>query len=297
MSGIKPDRAHAAALASVFIWALVPVGTRYFVTRIDPYMFNVIRYSASACAALPLFAQAKPWRWPTRDRWLLLACALLGIPGYNLPVALGARTVPAGELGVLIATEPVMIAALTLCLRRRAPSVEVVGGSVLALLGITLTSGVLNSTVGASWVSLLEVLGGAFSWSCYTVLAGALNRRHGTFGVTGAVVVMGTVGLLSVSLPMVDMGLLPDRTTLVILALMGISSSLLGFLLWNHAAAVIPAERLGLFLYLIPLVSLLGGTEFLGETLSVQVLFGAGLVLVGVWIASRRPALAAVIAE
>ena len=222
------ERGYAAALASVIIWALVPVGTRFFVLRVDPYVFNVIRFAASGCAALPFFIYAKPWAWPGRDRLLLLVCAILAVSGYSIPVALGARTVPAGELGVLIATEPVMIAVLALVLQRRPIHWRIIGGSVVALLGVTLTSGVLSADEPFKWVSTLQVLAGAFSWSCYTVLAVRLNQRYGTVGVTGAILVVGTVALLALSLPMVDATMLPDALTTLLLAAMGLSSSLLG---------------------------------------------------------------------
>jgi drug/metabolite transporter (DMT)-like permease len=57
--------------------------------------------------------------------------------------------------------------------------------------------------------------------------------------------------------------------------------------LWNYAGVVVPTERLGLFLYLIPVVSVVVGTQFLKEALSAQILLGGVLIVVGVWIASR----------
>jgi drug/metabolite transporter (DMT)-like permease len=147
------------------------VGTRYFVLRVDPYVFNGIRFLASLGAGLPMFLHARPWRWPRNDKLLLLACAALAVPGYNIPVALGARSVPAGELGLLIATEPVMIAALTLLLHRRTVQRRLVIGSLIAFLGVALTSGVLSAAQNFKLVGALQVLAGAFSWSCYTVLA------------------------------------------------------------------------------------------------------------------------------
>lgn len=36
----------------------------------------------------------------------MLACAALGIPGYNIPVALGARAVTAGSGGPRLAPTP-----------------------------------------------------------------------------------------------------------------------------------------------------------------------------------------------
>lgn len=286
--------ALAAALAAVVIWALVPVGTRFFVQRVDPYMFNAIRFIASGCAALPLCVKARPWRWPAQDRWLLLACAVLAVPGYNVPVALGARTLPAGALGVVIATEPVMIAALTVLWQRRAIQPAVILGGVVAFLGVMLTSGVLNGMPRLNLWSTAQVLSGALCWSCYTVLATRLNRHYGSFGVTGAIVVVGSMVLIAVTAPFLNAAMLPDPATTAILGAMGVTSSLLGFLLWNYAGAVLPTERLGLFLYLIPVVSILAGAEFLAETLTFGMLSGGALVICGVWVASRRRLAAAV---
>jgi drug/metabolite transporter (DMT)-like permease len=275
-----------AALAAVFIWALVPVGTRFFVLRIDPLMFNIVRFAASGAAALPLFLRARPWRWPVRDQLLVGVCALFAVPGYNVPVALGARAIPAGELGLLIATEPVFIVALTLLLERRPISHRVLTGSALALAGVVLTSGSTGAPL-LSWQSTLQALGGAFSWSCYTVLAGRLNARHGTFAVTGTILVIGSAALMLISLPLTRGTPWPDVTTTSMLAAMGIISSLLGFLLWNHACAVLPAERVGLFVYLIPIVCLGAGAQLLGESLTFAVLAGGVLTVAGVWVASR----------
>lgn len=281
-----------AALAAVIIWALVPVGTRFFVLRIDPYLFNVIRFAASGTAAIPFFLRARPWRWPAADRILLIVCAVLAVPGYNIPVALGAQTVPAGRLGLLIATEPVFIVLLTLVLRRQKIHRLVWAGSALALAGVALTSQGPVPPQGFSWFSTLQVLGGAASWSGYTVLASRLNERYGTFGVTGAILVVGTLVLLAISAPMMHATVMPDATMTALLAGMGLASSLVGFLLWNFAGARVPAERMGLVLYLIPIVCVLAGAGFLGEQLNGQIIFGGALTVFGVWVASRvaRPA-------
>lgn len=287
MALTRSERGYTSALASVIIWALVPVGTRFFVQRVDPYLFNVIRFAASGVAALPLCLLAKPWRWPASDQLLLLLCAVFAVPGYNIPVALGARTVPAGELGVLIATEPVIITALTLILYRRPIHWRLIAGSLLALLGVMLTSGMLSTSNSVNLWSTLGVLFGAFSWSSYTVLAVRLNRRYGAFGVTGATLVAGTLILLVITLPMVTTVPMPDHRTILMLAGMGLTSSLLGFLLWNYAGTWVPSERLGLFLYLLPVVSVLAGVQFLGEALTASILLGGVLTIAGVYVASR----------
>jgi drug/metabolite transporter (DMT)-like permease len=272
------------------VWALVPVGTRFFVLRVDPFVFNVVRYLAAAASALPLFVRARPWRWPRSDQRLMLGCALLAVPGYNLPVSFGAQAVTAGQLGLLIATEPVLIIAFALLLEGRRIRARLIAGSVLALCGVTLTSGVLTSSAALRLTGALEVLAGAMSWSIYTVLVARLYRRQGALGVTGATLVVGTVLLLLVSWPLMRGVAWPDARSLLELAAMGIASSTVGFLFWNYAGSRVPAERLGLFLYLIPVGSVATGALLLNETLTFTLLGGGLLTLLGVWLATHAGA-------
>jgi drug/metabolite transporter (DMT)-like permease len=282
---IEARAALTAALGAVLIWGLIPVGTRFFVQRVDPYTFNVVRFAASCAACLPFFAKARPWRWPRGDRRLLLFCALLAVLGYNMPVAWGAQTLPAAEIGLLIATEPVFIIAFTLALRRRRVSSRILSGCAVALAGVALVTGLFTSPLSFPWRPTLAVLGGAASWSLYTVISGGLNERHGAIGVTGSMVVIGAVCLIGVSWPM--MRGWPNPSTTVALAAMGLASSTLGFFWWNYAAARLPSERIGLFLYLIPIIALAGGTLILGEPLTLAIAAGGALTIAGVWIASR----------
>jgi drug/metabolite transporter (DMT)-like permease len=283
----RAEHGMSAAVAAVVVWALVPVGIRFFVFRIDPFLFNVIRFAASGAVAVPLFVRARPWRWPAEDRLLLICCAVLAVPGYNVPVALAARTISASRLGLLIATEPVFIVLFTLLLRRQRIRARVWIGSVLALGGVALTSQGPSSSEGFSWLGTLQGLLGAASWSCYTVLAARLNQRYSTFGVTGAVVVVGAIALMAISVPMIGNTAMPDSATFAMVAGLGLASSMLGFLLWNYAAARVPAERMGLMLYLIPIVCVFAGVGFLNEPLTRQILLGGTLTVVGVWVASR----------
>ena len=63
--------------------------------------------------------------------------------------------------------------------------------------------------------------------------------------------------------------------------------SVLAFLFWNYAGARVPAQRIGLVLYLIPVVCVAAGAAFLGETLTREILFGGALTVFGVWVAAR----------
>jgi drug/metabolite transporter (DMT)-like permease len=135
------------------------------------------------------------------------------------------------------------------------------------------------------WQATLQVLAGAASWSLYTAICRGLNERHGALGVTGSMVVIGAVGLTAISWPL--MRGRPTLPTGLAIAGMGLASSTVGFILWNYANARLPAERVGLYLYLIPLVAIAGGSLLLGEPLTATLFAGGALTIAGVWVASR----------
>ena len=91
----------------------------------------------------------------------------------------------------------------------------------------------------------------------------------------------------AISLPLMHVTALPDPTTTWSLAGMGLASSMLGFLLWNYASARLPAERMGLVFYLIPIVCVLAGVGLLHEPLTIQIIAGGALTVFGVWVASQ----------
>lgn len=286
-----PNDGLLAGLAAVVIWGLVPVGTRFFVATTDPLAFNVIRFGASGLAALPLALRAKPWRWPMGDVVRLVAGAVLAIPCYNIPVAIAAKSVQAGTMGLLIATEPVFILIFGMIAGRTGVRLSVALGAATAFAGVALTTSEgWSGHGGGDPVGMALVLGGCAAWGLYAVLTAPLIARHGSGGVAGSILVLGGGGLTLLSLPAMGPGAWPGPLVTVELVVMGLASALVAFLLWNKAAEGLPMSRLGLFLYLIPVVSLVFGAALLGERPSLAGVLGGVLILAGVAVGEGRAA-------
>jgi drug/metabolite transporter (DMT)-like permease len=105
--------------------------------------------------------------------------------------------------------------------------------------------------------------------------------------VTGGVLVIGAIVLIAASLPMIHSDVLASPLAVGEIGAMGLVSSLLGFVLWNHAASAVPSERLGLFLYLLPLVSISAGAWMLDEHITALLVCGGALTLAGVAFGER----------
>ena len=86
-----------------------------------------------------------------------------------------------------------------------------------------------------------------------------------------------------------DRGLNVDATALAALLYLALFGSAVAFGLYFWLLARLPATRLALVAYAVPLVALAVGVVALDERLTVRILIGAALVLLGVAAAMRSP--------
>ncbi len=269
---------------------MVPVALRYFVAFLDPYTFSTIRFGASALLALPLFIWARPWRWPGRDIARTALCGFLSLPGLNIPNVLAARTIPAGGIGLITATEPIFIILFGLIAIRARPTWRIAGGALIALAGVALTMS--HGTAALFEAGNLGNVGfgllGAASWGAYTVIGAPLAKRYGAYRWTGAVLVTGGTITVALLAPMLPVESWPGPVVFGQIAMLSLFSSVLGFLLWNHGASRMPPQLIGPLLYLIPVFGIIGGIVVLGEPLTWQMALGGIVIIGGVAIGEGR---------
>src|SRR5690242_6178368 len=91
----------ASGLVAITMWGLAPVATRALVLQLAPLPLLVLRVALAAVVLLPVavpvlrrFVRSEGGRGGGRVP-RLVAAGLLGMVGYNLPVTLGLRWVPA----------------------------------------------------------------------------------------------------------------------------------------------------------------------------------------------------------
>jgi drug/metabolite transporter (DMT)-like permease len=224
--------------------------------------------------------------WP-RGLWV----ALTGITLFYFleNTALQYTTaVNAGVLANLTAVFIVLLGAFWLGERLSGVAWAAIG---VALLGAALVSqGSGNLALGGAGLrgDLLMVAATVFA-AIYSVASKRLLERHGADVVMGVIAVAGTAMLFPLALREGLHFALPASVWLS-LALLGLGSGVLANLWWLRLLGETDASRAAMFLLLIPLVSTTLSVWWLGEPLSLSVVAGAILVILGVLIVERRGA-------
>jgi drug/metabolite transporter (DMT)-like permease len=298
---VKPSglgaAAYAALVVAVVSWGLSNVATRYLVVRMHPIEIVTLRYSIASVLLVPVLLKGRTSRWPWADLGWMALFGFFGVVGFNLPVTWGTQSLPAGTVGLLITTEPVWISIISVAvLRERLVWSLPVGlmlataGAVVLITGHAPAAQLLGDAGAGGVVGAGFILLGAFSWAVYAVAVRPFTRKYGSMISTGLTVALGTLPLLGAWNPaLLDRSARLGVDAWEALVFLGGACTVLATIFWNYATARTSAARVGPWLYLVPLVSVLGGHLFLGESIYASTVAGGGMILGGVAITQIRP--------
>ncbi|MEW1812984.1 DMT family transporter [Pseudarthrobacter phenanthrenivorans] len=281
-------------LGATLFWAGNYVVGAAAVQSIDPLSLVVLRW---ALALVPLLVIAhlveRPrWRsvlaaWP----WLL-ALSLCGLLGYNLLLYFALEHTGPFNASLINAFNPALISlAAAVFLRERLAPLSV-AGIVAALAGVlvVISGGDVGRLLTAGFgTGELLMTGAIVAWTAYTV-TGRLAPKVPPVTATAVQAAVAVAVLAPVRLATGGLALPATSSGLASLLFIAIFPSVLSYLLWNRALAVLPAGGAGVFLNLITVFTAVL-TVVAGQVPTTAQLVGGAIVIGGV-VATNAPAIA-----
>lgn len=283
-------------LAAVLtLWALSFVLNEVALTSLTPTTVAAGRWMVTATLALALLAHRRQsGAFRTALQVDLRGFAVLSLVGvtllYGLQIVGQSRTT-AINTGLLANTAPVFTALLAAgFLHQR---IRPLGwlGIFVALVGAWIVSsgGLSLDITASSALGDLLVLLSALAAALYFVLGAKLLRGYPPLVVTAAAATLGAGTLAVVAIIAGGDNHWTWQSAAAVVAL-GIGPGLLSNLWWWETATWLEASRAAVYIYLIPLITMVFAITLLDETISPAQLAGAALLLSGVWLAERGQA-------
>ncbi|MDR5867515.1 DMT family transporter [Halomonas koreensis] len=263
------------------LWGLSFIFMRVAVPEFGPVALILLRMGVGALLMLPLLLGARYLRlaWEHKGRLMLL-----GLVNHVLPfslLALATTRLEAGFTSLINATTPLFTALLgALCFATPVRRGQYLG-LALAFLGVyVLSADRLDFALGGDGWFILAVLGATF---CYGIAANYSRTRLAHLPVR--VVAAGSCAMSALLLLPPGLWLWPDAPVSGQgwangLALAVFSTSL-AFLLYFGLIASAGATATSTVTFLVPVSALLWGHWLLDETLSLQILAGMAITLLG----------------
>ena len=282
---MKPsDLARLVALAA--IWGAAFLFVRIASPAIGP-VFTAESRMLIAGVALAVYFRMLGFDTQWRRWWPQYA--IVGLLNSALPfllVGYAALSLPAGLMSVINASSPMWGALFSAWLLHERLSARGMTGLAIGVAGVAL---VTRPEAGAT-PGLLPVLAATGAALCYG-LAGAYMRRWAkdvpSRGMALATQIAGALLLapLVIAFPPTAM---PTPFVAACLLAMGLLCGAIAYLLYFRLIADIGAAGALTVTYLIPIFGVAWGALFLGETVSLVMLAGAGLVLLGTFFVLRK---------
>ncbi len=218
---------------------------------------------------------------------------LIGLCGSGLPwlgQAWAQQFLDSGLVSVLNATTPVATLLVAVTLKQERLYLNRVLGLSLAVLGTLLVVGG-EVRAGRSTAALAVAVLVTFGYAIAAVLTRA-RLADGVKGVwapatqlTWGVLLLGPVAFALDGPPT----LVADPWVVGSLLALGLLGTGVAFLLYFMLLENVGATNTSMVTYLAPIFGLSAGALFRGERFGANVLAGAALMLVGVWLAQRAP--------
>jgi drug/metabolite transporter (DMT)-like permease len=288
-------RAFGALLGTTLIWGVTPVFLRSLSVGLGPADALVIRYVPLALTCLVILAVTGKWRIARADWPRLLVISLIGVFGYSIASVFAFATVPAGIGGLIYATQPLFIVLLAVVMLGERLTLPVLLGLALAFGGtVLLVWDDLAPADGArSYVTgIVLLLFACFAWSFYSVPGKVIIQRYGSLSITAMSLLIATLPMLLLASPAtIDTLRAMTQQQWLELVFLAFVSSFIAMFGWTYATARLPAATIGAALYVIPVIAVVAGAVFLGETVTLTAMLGGLFILAGVAVAQFGPRL------
>lgn len=254
---------------------------------LGPVWLIEMRLLLAGLFLLPIFLRLGLKRYLKNN---LILLTIIGCFNFALPFLLFAFAslfLPAGFTSILNSTTPLFALLITSIWFQEKLSPEKITGFLLGFIGvIVLVSGRI---IGSTDVFMPAILAGLSAALMYAIVAPYIKKYLSDVPPLAVSTISQLSGAILL-LPLMPFTI-PEAnpTVVVILSVIGLAlfSTTLAYLIYFRLLNNIGVTKTLTVTYLIPLFSMLWGAMILGESITISMLLGCGLILLGIAIANN----------
>ena len=289
-------KALAAIICCVLFWGFSFISTKITVVIFPPMSLGMLRFAIAIIFLYIIKLKLAPSeKLRIKNIPLLFAAGLTGVTLYFFFENNGIALVSASEASIAIGSIPVLMIITDWLLQKitnikqknRQPS-KIRGwqwiGCFLSIAGVWLTAKV-SFAVSGSLLGYIYMSGAALSWVFYSFLTRSLSKEHSVIFIVFWQSLFGFICFVPFSVMEFKNWGSPTAEVIFHLLFLAVFCSALGHWFYVKAIEALNVTVSGIFLNIIPVITVIAGFLVLGEKLSLLQWLGAALVISGVTLA------------
>lgn len=283
---------HLAALLTIVIWGTTFISTKILLVDFQPVEILFFRF----VMGFLVLSAVCPHRLKTADCKQELTFVLAGLCGiclYYLLENIALTFTLASNVGVIISVAPFFTAILAHFVMKSEEKLrsQFFIGFVVAMAGIILIS-FNGSKLEINPLGDLLAVVAALVWACYSIL----TRKISSFGYP---VILSTrrtffygilfmIPALFVFDFQADLSRFTNITYLFNILYLGLGASALCFVTWNFAVKELGAVKTSVYIYMVPVITVVTSVLVLHEQLTLLAGLGTFLTLIGLFLSEYK---------
>jgi drug/metabolite transporter (DMT)-like permease len=281
--------AYFYLLITFCIWGSLYVVSKFLLGKIPVLTISLLRYLIAGAVLFFVLKTRKTREIELQDRKYVL---LIGFVGYFLSLGaqlLGTKLSNASLASLVNSINPVTIMVFAAFMLKEKLTIKKVIGIFLSIVGVYTIIGGVNSD--GQLVGILLSLLSVISWSYVSVAIRRITQKYDPLQITTYGILVGAVCTFPFSL--IELMITPatiqfDWTVVGSLLYMGLVCTAFAHMLWNRCLSMIEAGSCSAFYPLQPMTAVLLGWLFLGESIDINFLWGAILIISGVMLSIKN---------
>lgn len=276
-----------ALITLYIVWGSTYFGIKVAIETIPPFFHAAIRFLISGVLIL-LWQKAAGQEMPTRRQWgsTFIIGNLLLLGGNGL-VSWAEQFIPSGIAALTIATVPLWLVILE-AMRPGGikPTWQAITGLAIGFLGIFILVGPAEFSGGGMKLDpfgVIALLTACILWAIGSIYSKSADLPKSSFMTTGAEMLMGSIGLIVVSLLTGELnGWNPAETStrsLIGLVYLITIGSIIGFGSYIWLLQNAPISLVATYAYVNPIVAVILGYLFGNEALEPRIWLATAIII------------------
>jgi len=288
----KQIAGHLAALLTIVIWGTTFISTKILLVDFQPVEILFFRFVMGFLALLIMCPKCLKTA-DYKQELTFVAAGFCGICLYYLLENIALTFTLASNVGVIISVAPFFTAILAHLFVKSEEKLRVqfFAGFAVAMAGIILIS-FNGSKMELNPMGDLLAVTAALVWACYSILTKEISsfgypvilstRRTFFYGV------MFMIPALFFFDFQPDLSRFANRTYLLNIFYLGLGASALCFVTWNFAVKKLGAVKTSVYIYMVPVITVITSVLILHEQLTILAGLGTLLTLIGLFLSEYK---------
>ena len=283
---------HLIAFGTVFIWGITFVSTKILLASFTPAEILFIRFSLGFAALFIIYPKFAPV-YNIKNELLFILAGLFGIFLYLILENTALSYTLASNVGLLVSISPFISALLAyIFLKDEKLKPLFFIGIFLALCGVAMI--IFNGSIVLELNPLGDILAllAAASWAVYSLFVKKISflnihpiqstRKIFFYGLMFTLPYLLWTGIKA------DMESFTIPKNILNLMFLGFGASALCFVTWSQAVRILGTVKTSIYIYFIPVVTVISSIIILDERLTFYSFIGIILIILGLVISGKK---------